>query len=122
MYRIIAWLVFAVGSVVLNSGVNAEGARLKGNDLTTVVAGKTYSGTTRNGGTWEATYSDDGRLDVRVLNSSWSDSGTWEIKDDRVCSERSKRAYMCYEVMRISDKEYDFVDERGETSKSTLKD
>jgi len=56
---------------------------------------------------------------VRLLNKNWSDSGTWEIKDDRVCSERTKRTYMCYEVMRVSGDEYEWVDERGQTTQSS---
>ena len=101
------------------SGALAEDVQLKGDQLAGSISGKTYTGATQRGGTWETSYSPDGTFEVRVLNSSWSDSGTWEIKDDRICSERSKRSYMCYEVLRVSDDEYHWIDERGETQVSS---
>jgi hypothetical protein len=97
----------------------AEGERLTGDALVSSISGKTFSGRTNRGGTWESTYAAGGKMDVRVLDSDWSDSGTWEIKDDRLCSERSRRSYMCYELMRVSGDEYHWVDERGQTTKSS---
>jgi hypothetical protein len=99
--------------------VLAQGVQLKGDTLVSSITGKKFTGTSSSGNPWEATYTDDGKLHVRLLNKNWSDSGTWEIKDDRVCSERTKRTYMCYEVMRVSGDEYEWVDERGQTTKSS---
>lgn len=97
----------------------ADGARITGGALVSSFAGKTYSGTAASGGAWEAVYAADGSYTVRMLNSNWSDEGRWEMKDDRICTERTKRARMCYEVMRVSDDEYHWIDERGETTKSS---
>ena len=112
-------IVFVVGSAIISGAVLAEGVQLKGDALVMSISGKTYTGTTQRGGTWEATYSNDGTFQVRVLNSSWSDKGTWEVKEDMICSERSERSYMCYQLMRVSDDEFHWVDERGETQKSS---
>ena len=99
--------------------VFAEGVQLKGDDLVMSVSGKKFTGTSSRGNQWESSYMEDGKMHVRLLNKDWSDSGTWEINDDRVCSERTKRALMCYELMRVSDDEYHWVDERGQTQISS---
>jgi len=103
----------------LSLGVFADGVRVTGDALLANVSGKKYTGTSSSGNEWESTYMKDGKYQVRLLNKDWSDSGTWEIKEDRVCSARTKRTYMCYELMRVSDDEYVWVDERGESSKSS---
>jgi len=115
---IVAFIVgtlFAAASFV----VLAQGMQLKGDELVVSVSGKTFTGTSSRGDTWESSYKEDGSFEVRLLNKNWSDSGTWEIKDDRICSERTKRARMCYEVMRVSDDEYHWLDERHQTQISS---
>lgn len=108
----------ALGASV-SLGVFAEGVQITGDALVAAVSGKRFTGTSTRGNPWEATYTEDGKLHVRLLNKSWSDYGTWDLKGDRVCSERSKRTYMCYEVMRVSDDEYLWVDDRGQSTKSS---
>lgn len=112
-------ILLSAFTVTMSLGVIADGVQVKGDTLVSMVSGKTYTGTASNGNQWSTTYKDDGEMHVRLLNKNWSDSGTWEIKDDRVCSERSKRSYTCYELMRISDDEYLWVDERGQGTKSS---
>ena len=119
MFKISFAIVFWILGSVMSPVVFADGVRLTGNDLVTAVSGKKYSGTTKSGKTWVTTYFDDGKMGVLVLGTSWFDNGTWEIKSDRVCSERSERALMCYEVMRVSEDEYHWVDERGQTTKAS---
>ena len=114
-------LALAVTATMLPATqASAEGTRITGEALRAAVEGKSYTGRTRRGGTWESTYEAGGSFKVRVLDSDWKDSGTWEIDDDRLCSERSKRGRMCYEVMKVSADEYHWVDERGETVKSFI--
>ena len=99
----------------------AEGTRLMGDELKSFIPGKSFTGATQRGGTWEATYNPDGTYKVWVHNSDWSDEGTWEIKDDQMCTERSKKAYSCADFYRVTDTNYHWLDSRGQTSKATLK-
>ena len=85
-------LVLAASTMVLSPGASGEGVRLTGDALAAAVNDKMYTGKTSRGGTWESRYASDGSFDVRVLDSDWSDSGTWAIEEDRVCSERSRRS------------------------------
>ena len=110
---------FGIAATIVTPGASADGVRVTGAELVESISGKTYTGTTRRGGTWEASYKVDGTYDVRVLNSDWTDNGTWEVKDDRICTKRTKRAYMCFELMRVSEDEYLWVDERRETEKTS---
>ena len=103
------------------AGVRAEGGKLTGDQIRSALAGTTLTGTGSRGGTWEATYAKDGTLSLIVVDSSWSDSGTWEVKGDRYCSERSKRAYRCLDVYKVSDSEFHFIDDRGQTTKAFRK-
>jgi len=107
--------IFAAASLI----VLAEGLQLKGDELVMSVSGKTFTGTNLRGDTWESSYKEDGTFKVRLLNKYWSDRGTWEIKDDQICSERTKRALMCYQLVHVSDDEYHWVDERRETQVSS---
>jgi hypothetical protein len=107
--------LFATASFI----VLAQGMQLKGDELVMSVSGKTFTGTSSRGDTWESSYKEDGSFKVRLLNKNWSDSGTWNIKDDRICSERTKRALMCYELVRVSDDEYHWLDERQQTQISS---
>jgi hypothetical protein len=107
--------LFATASFI----VLAQGMQLKGDELVMSVSGKTFTGTSSRGDTWESSYKEDGSFKVRLLNKNWSDSGTWDIKDDRICSERTKRALMCYELVRVSDDEYHWLDERQQTQISS---
>ena len=118
-FKFISVIALGIGMTVLCPRVDADGMRLTGEALNAAISGKKFTGATSRGGTWEAAYMADGTMKVIVLNSDWSDSGTWEIKDDRVCSERTKRTYMCYEVMRVTDDNYHWVDERGQTTVSS---
>ena len=107
--------LFAAASFI----VLADGVQLKGDELVKSVSGKKFTGTSSNGNEWESTYVEGGEYRVRLLNKNWSDAGTWEINDDRLCSERTKRALICYELMRVSNDEYEWVDERGQGQKSS---
>ncbi len=107
--------LFAAASFI----VLAQGVQLKGDELVKSVSGKKFTGMSSNGNEWESTYVEGGAYRVRLLNKDWSDAGTWEINDDRVCSERSKKARECYEVVRVSDDEYHWLDERRQTQISS---
>ena len=107
--------LFAAASFI----VLAQGVQLKGDELVKSVSGKKFTGISSNGNEYESTYVEGGEYRVRLLNKNWSDAGTWEINDDRVCAERGKRARMCYELMRVSNDEYEWVDERGQVQKSS---
>ena len=114
-------VAFFVGALFVAASfiVLAEGVQLKGDELVKSVSGKKFTGISSIGNEWESTYVEGGEYRVRLLNKNWSDAGTWEINDDRICSERSKRARMCYELVRVSDDEYHWLDERHQTQISS---
>ncbi len=111
--------LFAVAALATSLSALAEGTRLTGDALKQAVHGKTFTGATSRGGVWLSSYNADGTMAVSVVNSDWSDSGTWEIKDDQVCSVRTKRSYMCYQVFEVSPGAFEWIDERRQTTKST---
>ena len=111
--------VVAVAALTTSIPASAEGTRLTGDVLKQAVTGKTFTGATSNGGVWRSTYNPDGTTSISVVNSDWSDTGTWEIKDDQVCSERTKRSYACYQVVQTGPGAFDWLDERRQTTRST---
>lgn len=106
-------------SASVSPGAFAEGVQITGDALLTAISGKRFTGTSSRGNDWEASYAQDGTYQVRLLNKSWSDYGTWEIKGDQLCTERSKKGYGCATMWRTSDNEIEWVDGRGQTTKAS---
>ena len=111
--------MIAIATVMTSTVAIAEGTRLTGDALKQAIVGKTFTGSTSSGKTWESTYKEGGSYAVEVLDSDWSDTGTWEINADEVCSERTKRSRMCYQILKVDPGEFHWVDERRQTTKST---
>lgn len=116
---VIMGTLIATSTLLTSTTAFGDGARLTGDALKQAVSGKTFTGATSRGGTWESTYQDGGAYKVVVLNSDWSDSGSWKIENDEVCSERTKRSRMCYQVTQTGSGEFEWLDERRQTTKSS---
>ena len=111
------FLASFIATLLFTSVAFGKGEQITGAELKSLLPGSTMTGISSRGKSWEAKFVSNGTFTLEVPEVNFSDTGTWEIKGDGYCSERTKRGNQCFTIHHVSANDYIREDERGQGTK-----